>query len=47
MSDGAGEAPQLNPALEGPGPSMNTTVFPAPEDNGVRASVVRLLPSGA
>ncbi|MGB9734487.1 MAG: RNA-guided endonuclease InsQ/TnpB family protein [Conexivisphaera sp.] len=49
MSADAGEAPQLNPALEGPGTSTSTdnTVFPAPEDNGVRAVIVRLLPSGA
>ncbi|WP_232085443.1 RNA-guided endonuclease InsQ/TnpB family protein [Conexivisphaera calida] len=48
MSDGAGATPQPSPALvEEPGPSSEITVFPAPEDNGTRAIVVRLLPNGA
>ncbi|WP_232085434.1 RNA-guided endonuclease InsQ/TnpB family protein [Conexivisphaera calida] len=47
MSDGTGEAPQPSPERTEPGPSMDVTVFPAPEDNGTRAVVVRLLPNGA
>ncbi|WP_174448005.1 hypothetical protein [Conexivisphaera calida] len=44
--DGAGEASQPSPTHEEPGPYMNATVFPAPEDNGTR-TVVHLLPNGA
>ncbi|WP_174447824.1 hypothetical protein [Conexivisphaera calida] len=47
MSNGAGEAPQPSPAPQEPGPSTDVAVFPAPEDNGTRAVVVRLLPNGA
>ena len=47
MSDCAGTAPQPNPAPGGSGPSIDFTVVPAPEDNGTRAVVVRLLPNGA
>ncbi|WP_174448049.1 hypothetical protein [Conexivisphaera calida] len=35
MYNGAGEAPQPSPERVEPGPLMDVTVFPAPEDNGV------------